>query len=221
MDREAWHAEIHEVAKSRTWLSKWTELNWYIYSTYNKILFIHFILCVSYIKNCIDFLKAVCFFLFSLPFFSYLGIIVCVLLSHLGHVQPFVILWTVARQAALSMGFSRQEYWNQLPFPFPGDLSDSGIEPASLTSLVLADGFFTTSANWETPKYNWCFIKLQWINGFNTSKINVLKITLPEILIFPLICLFWYSWVVFTVFLSRWETRILSKANLPFKEQFN
>ena len=118
-------------------------------------------MCVSYIKNCIDFLKAVCFFLFSLPFFSYLGIIACVLLSHLGHVQLFVILWTVARQAALSMGFSRQEYWNQLPFPFPGDLSDSGIEPASLTSLVLADGFFTTSANWETPKYNWCFIKLQ------------------------------------------------------------
>ena len=37
---------------------------------------------------------------------------------------------------------------------------------------------------------------------------------------FPFICLFWYSWIVFTVFLSWWETRILSKANLPFKEQF-
>ena len=36
--------------------------------------------------------------------------------------------WTVARQAPLSTGFSRQEYWSGLPFPSPGDLSDSGIE---------------------------------------------------------------------------------------------
>ena len=39
--------------------------------------------------------------------------------------------WTVACQAPLSMGFSRQEYWNRLPFPFPGDLLDPGIEPMS------------------------------------------------------------------------------------------
>ena len=39
--------------------------------------------------------------------------------------------WSVARQAPLSMGFSRQEYWNRLPFPSPGDLPDPGIEPAS------------------------------------------------------------------------------------------
>ena len=38
-------------------------------------------------------------------------------------------LWTVARQVPLSMGFSRQEYWSGLLFPFPGDLSDPGIEP--------------------------------------------------------------------------------------------
>ena len=37
--------------------------------------------------------------------------------------------WTVARQAPLSMGFSRQEYWSGLPFPSPGDLPDPGIEP--------------------------------------------------------------------------------------------
>ena len=40
--------------------------------------------------------------------------------------------WTVARQAPLSMGFSRQEYWGGLPFPTPGDLPDPGIEPLSL-----------------------------------------------------------------------------------------
>ena len=39
--------------------------------------------------------------------------------------------WTVARQASLSMGFFRQEYWRGLPFPFPGDLPDPGIEPLS------------------------------------------------------------------------------------------
>ena len=38
--------------------------------------------------------------------------------------------WTVAPQAPLSMGFTRQEYWSELPFPSPGDLPDSGIEPS-------------------------------------------------------------------------------------------
>ena len=39
--------------------------------------------------------------------------------------------WTVTRQAPLSIRFSRQEYWNGLPFYYPGDLPDPGIEPAS------------------------------------------------------------------------------------------
>ena len=39
--------------------------------------------------------------------------------------------WTVAHQAPLFMGFSRQEYWSGLPFPSPGDLPDPGIEPVS------------------------------------------------------------------------------------------
>ena len=39
--------------------------------------------------------------------------------------------WTVARQAPLSMGFSKQEYWSGLPFPSPGDLPNPGIEPRS------------------------------------------------------------------------------------------
>ena len=52
--------------------------------------------------------------------------------------------WTTAHPAPLSMEFSRQEYWNGLPFLTPGDLPDLGIEPASLLSLALAGGFFTT-----------------------------------------------------------------------------
>ena len=47
--------------------------------------------------------------------------------------DSFVTPWTVARQAPLSMEFSRQEYWSGLPFPFPGDLPDLGVEPASPT----------------------------------------------------------------------------------------
>ena len=53
-------------------------------------------------------------------------------LSHvLGCIQLFVTLWTVAHQALLSMGFSRQEYWSRLPFLPPEDLPDPGIEPRS------------------------------------------------------------------------------------------
>ena len=47
-----------------------------------------------------------------------------------SHVRLFMTPWTVALQAPLSMGFSRQEYWSGLPFP-PGDLSNLGIEPVS------------------------------------------------------------------------------------------
>ena len=49
----------------------------------------------------------------------------------LSRVQLFVTPWTVARQAPLSMGFSRQEYWRGLPFLSPGDPPDPGIEPGS------------------------------------------------------------------------------------------
>ena len=45
-----------------------------------------------------------------------------------SHIQLFVTQWTLSYQPPLSMEFSRQEYWNGLPFPTPGDLSNSGIE---------------------------------------------------------------------------------------------
>ena len=58
--------------------------------------------------------------------------------------------WTVAHQAPLSMGFSRQEYWSGLPFPPPGDIPDPGIKLLSLMSPTLAVGFFTASAMWNS-----------------------------------------------------------------------
>ena len=94
MDREAWRAVVHGVAKSRTRLSDWTEL------------------------------------MLSLLCFSNVPQSVCAL----SHVQHFATPWTVAHQAPLSTGFSRQEYWSRLPFSSPGDLPDPGIEPRSPTS---------------------------------------------------------------------------------------
>ena len=59
----------------------------------------------------------------------------------LCRVQLSATPWTVAHQAPLSMGFSRQDCWSGLPFPSPGNLPDPGIEP---TSPALAGGFLTT-----------------------------------------------------------------------------
>ena len=71
------------------------------------------------------------------------------MLSHFSRVRLFVTLWTVARQAPLSMGFSGQKYWSGLPCPSLGDLPNPGVEPESLRSPASAGGFFTTSATWE------------------------------------------------------------------------
>ena len=71
------------------------------------------------------------------------------LLSRFSHVRLFVTPRTVAHRAPLSVGFSRQEYWNRLLCPPPGDLPDPGIKPAFLMTLGLAGQFFTTSATWE------------------------------------------------------------------------
>ena len=93
MDREAWRAAIHGVAKSRTWLSNWTELNWKAYFSLR--------LCVC--------------------------VLICSVTSDSS--TP----WTVACQAPLSMGFSRQKSCSGLPFPSPGDFSDPGFKPGSPT----------------------------------------------------------------------------------------
>ena len=77
---------------------------------------------------------------FSPFYLVYFLLIVCVL----SYVQLFATPWTVAHQAPLFMGFSRQEYWSRLPFPSPGDLPDPRREPASPMSPALAGGFFTT-----------------------------------------------------------------------------
>ena len=60
-------------------------------------------------------------------------------------VQLFTTPLTVAHQASLSVGFSRQEHWSGLPFPFPRDLPNPGMELESLSSPALTGGFFTAA----------------------------------------------------------------------------
>ena len=67
----------------------------------------------------------------------------------LSRVRLFVTLWTVAHQAPLSMGFSRQEYWRGLPFSLPGDLPHQGSTSKSLMSPALAGRFFIITVTCE------------------------------------------------------------------------
>ena len=69
-----------------------------------------------------------------------LGLSACVGAKSFSHVRFFATLWTVAHQASLSIGFSKQEYWSGLSCPSPGDLPDPGIEPTSLMSPALVRG---------------------------------------------------------------------------------
>ena len=73
------------------------------------------------------------------------------MLSRFSYVRLFAILWTVAHQVPLSMGFSRQEYWSGLPCPPPGDLPHPGIFPMSPASLALQVDSY---AEPRKPKWN-------------------------------------------------------------------
>ena len=82
-------------------------------------------------------------------------------------VRLFVTPWTVALQALLFMGLSRQEYWSMFPFPPPGHLPDTGIKPAS---LALAGGFLTAKPS-EKHKYMHTYVKnCNRIERFNINK---------------------------------------------------
>ena len=90
----------------------------------------------------------------------------------LSRVQLFGTLWTVARQAPLSMGFSRQEYWSGLPFPSRVDLLIPDSEPTSLMSPALAGGFFTTRVTLEA-----LYSFIVYIDGVS----NIGEVSTPKI----------------------------------------
>ena len=80
-------------------------------------------------------------------------------MKSLSRVRLFATPWTVAHQAALSMGFSSQEYWTGLPFPCPGDLPNLGIELGSPT--LQADSFLS-----EQPGNPYVFSKESFFMHF-------------------------------------------------------
>ena len=140
IDREAWHAAVHGVAKSWTWLSNWIELNWTEPGFWWGV-------CVRGMgglgrevgtggwKFCRIELSS----LLHVHSFLY----VCIHALSLSCVWLFVIPCAVVPQAPLSMEFFRQDYWSGLPFPTPGDIPDPRMEPTSLESSVSAGVFFT------------------------------------------------------------------------------
>ena len=71
----------------------------------------------------------------------------------------FDTLWTISRQALLSMGIFHQEYWSTLLFPSPGDLPNPGIKLISVMSPALADALFTPSTTWECNYKNCIILK--------------------------------------------------------------
>ena len=76
----------------------------------------------------------------------------------LSHVWLFTTPWTVAHQAPLSMGFSRQEYWSRLPFPPLGDLPNPGIEPMSSCISCIGRGVLYQLHQLRCP----CEFKILW-----------------------------------------------------------
>ena len=97
-------------------------------------------------------------------------------LSHFSHVWLFATLCTIAHQAPLSTGFSRQEYWSGLPYLSPGDLPNpQGTEPMSLMSTILAGEFFTTSTTWEAIYiYIYIYIYKFWFESTEHKMWNFL-----------------------------------------------
>ena len=93
------------------------------------------------------------------PLPTHLHLCTCVL-SRFGRVQLCVTPWTVALQAPLCMGFSREAYWSGLPFPPPGDLPDPGIKLMSLMSPAFAGGFFTANTTTQSSLLAYPFLEV-------------------------------------------------------------
>ena len=97
------------------------------------------------------------------------------LLSLFSRVQLFAILWTVARQAPLSMGFSRQDYWSGLPCPPPGDPPDPGIKPASPAAPAL-QVYSLLLSRWGSSIYEvYMVIYSPWRGGLHVRRLHPIR----------------------------------------------
>ena len=92
--------------------------------------------------------------------------VLCMCAQPFSCVRLFATPWTVAHQTPLSMGFSRQEYWNGLPFPSPGVHSNPGIKPVfPVTPALQADSI--PLSHWGSPnmEHNWYPIQSSEVIG--------------------------------------------------------
>ena len=102
-------------------------------------------------------------------------------MKSLSHVRLFGTPWPVAYQASRSMEFSRQEYWSGLPFPSPGDLPNSGIEPGS--PALQADALWSEPPGnpWKTvyigTEYTMIY-KRRYLKKFYSLDINGKRVLL-------------------------------------------
>ena len=105
----------------------------------------------------------------ALPYWGQCLLLFCVPAQLFSGVRLFASLWTVAHQAPLSMGFSRQESWSGLPCPPPGDLPNPGFESVCLMALALPSRFFTTTPSAKPmlffilSKYIYLWISVSWV----------------------------------------------------------
>ena len=112
-------------------------------------VFHHLIRCEFFINTLYHVEELAFYFYLSECFYHKKVLCEC---CHFSRVQVFVTPWTIARQAPVSMEFSRQEYWSGLPCPAPGDLPNPGTKPTSLTSPALAGGFLPLAPPGKPPQ---------------------------------------------------------------------
>ena len=116
-------------------------------------------------------IKTTSFLVLLKPWYGLLKWIVCIgLLCCVQLLQLCLTLWdlwTVAGQAPLSMGFSRQENWSGLPCPPPVDLPNPGIKPISLATPVFQAGSLTTEPPWKAHS-----LVYQYTNAWNYQKLS-------------------------------------------------
>ena len=156
MDRQAWHAAVHGVAKSQTQLSEWTELIW------TEVVYSFCFYFLKFCQFCLTYLNALMHLEITPSTLQLMSLIITnnytssfpssvsllrfipftykhkVRISEVAQSCPTLCdpVDSSLHQAPLSMGFSWQEYWSGLPFPSPGNLPDPGIAPTSPALLT-------------------------------------------------------------------------------------
>ena len=103
----------------------------------------------------------------------------CTRAKSLSRVQLSVTPWTAARQAPLSLGFSRQGYCSGLPCPSPGHLPNQGLNPA-LMSPALASRFFITSTAGEALPLNFTLYYMPFLTLLNLIILTILMSLIPQ-----------------------------------------